>query len=206
MSRIKKRAKFAKALDVIGGILPMIFWGLVLFSFEDFFLATTTLVCALIHELGHILCIAMIRENGFGIRSVISGFRIKTHGVKSYDEEMMIYLAGPCANILVFAICIFLSRLTDERLLTIGMINLITALSNLMPIKGYDGYGAICALTKKYDDQGGVLKALSLISSSLIFIFSVFSLYLIDRYAGGYWVFAIFFVSMIKEIKVGLGE
>ena len=114
----------------------------------------------------------------------------------------MIYLSGPFADLLTFTLCAFLG----ERLITLGLINLITAISNLLPIRGYDGYGAIITMLKKRELPHSALKLISGLSSALIFTFCVFSLYLIDRYAGGYWIFAVFFVSMIKEIDVGLKE
>ena len=206
MGRIKKGVKIIKVLEIISSILPMLFWGLVLFSFEEEFLAINTVLSALIHELGHIICITLISEKDVTIKSVINGFRIKNKRVKSYGEELIIYLSGSLANLFVFLICLVLSQKTDQRLMNIGMVNLATALSNLMPIKGYDGYGAIRALIKKNEYPPAALRGLSVFSSYLIFIFCIFSLDLIDRYAGGYWIFAVFFVSMIKEMDAGLKE
>ena len=88
----------------------------------------------------------------------------------------------------------------------IGTVNIFTALSNLLPIKGYDGYGALRAIIKKHELPNKFSSALSITSSSLVFAFCIFSLYLIDRYNGGYWIFGVFFVSMIKELKSELGD
>jgi hypothetical protein len=204
--QIMKKRKTVKILELLCCILPTVFWGLVLFSFEEKFLAITTLLCALIHESGHLICIFLTRGRNLSLKGVINGFRITTQGVRSYDEEILIYLSGPLTNILAFGICLIMSFTISDEFMTIGIINLATALSNLIPIRGYDGYGAIRAFIKKQGQSNVALNALSGISSALTFIFCLFSLYLIDRYGGGYWIFAVFFVSMLKELKVGLGE
>lgn len=200
------KKRFIKFLDILCSILPTLFWVLVLFAFEEKFLAIITLLCALIHECGHLICIILIQKGDFTFRSVINGFRIRAHGVRSYDEEIIIYLSGPIANVFAFFICFFMAITINTVFITTAIVNLVTALSNLIPIRGYDGYGAIRAAIKKRGVHDGALKILATVSSALIFTFCVFSLYLIDRYSGGYWIFAVFFVSMIKELKVGLGE
>lgn len=206
MNKINVRLKTVKILELLCCVLPAVFWGLILFGFEEKSLAITTLLCALIHELGHFVCIILTGGTDFSLRSVINGLRIKPRGVRSYDEEILIYLSGPFANIFAFALCIIMSITIDKAFMTAAVINLATALSNLMPIRGYDGYGAIRAMIKKQELPERALIALSCFSSALIFAFCIFSLYLIDRYGGGYWIFAVFFVSMIKELKESLGE
>lgn len=206
MGRSGLKAKCLNFLRLLSGILPMIFWGLVLFSFEEYFLAWSTIFCAVIHESGHIIAIILTSDTAFSLRGVINGFRIKTEKIKSYDEEALIYLCGPIANLVAFAICFILSRFYDVAFAAIGTINLLTALSNLMPINGYDGYGFISAMIKKYELPSCALKLISAFSSAMIFCFCLFSLYLIDRYAEGYWIFAVFFVAMVKEIDAGLKE
>ena len=106
MGRIKKMTKFAKSLEILNGILPMIFWGLILFSFEENFLAVSTLICALIHELGHVICILSYYDGSFTIKSVMNGFRIRSRRIKSYSQEIILYLSGPLANLLCFVICL----------------------------------------------------------------------------------------------------
>ena len=44
-----------KFLKLISSILPPLFWGLIIFGFEEPYLAVTSLICAMIHELGHLL-------------------------------------------------------------------------------------------------------------------------------------------------------
>lgn len=201
-----KRIKLNKIIDIIGCVLPTFFWGLILFSFEEKYLAITTLLCALIHELGHLTCIFFAKGKGVSLRGTLNGFRIRSRGIHSYDQEVLIYLSGPMTNLLAFFVCLIMSFIIGTDFMTSAIINLATALSNLMPIRGYDGYGAIRACIKKWELPEGALNTLSCISSALTFAFCIFSLYLIDRYSEGYWIFAIFFLSMLKEVEAGLGE
>ena len=205
MGRSKANDKFIKVIEGISNLLPMMFWVLILFSFEEPFLATVTLISAFIHELGHILCILLMGKS-FGIRGEINGFRIKNSRIKSYGEEILIYLSGPLANVFCSVLFFVFSNFATQDLSAIGLINLATGLSNLLPIRGYDGYGALSALIKKQELSNSILDALSACSTALILALCVFSLYLIDRYNGGYWIFAVFFASMIKEIKLGLDK
>ena len=200
------KSKALRTLEILCSILPTAFWVLILFSFEEPSLAITTLLCALIHESGHIICIFLMNEKKLSLRGAINGFRIKTNRVRSYNEEILIYLSGPFANLFASSLCFVMSIILDEAFLIGAIINLFTALSNLMPIRGYDGYGAIMAIMKKRESSDIALRALSCISSGLIFSLCLLSLYFINRYSGGYWIFAVFFVSMIKELKTGLEE
>ena len=202
--KLKSKFKKIQIIESFCRALSTVFWILILFSFEQPELAITTLICALIHELGHLVCIILLSKEGFKFRGVVNGFRIRPKGMRSYDEQILIYLSGPFANIFALFVCLILSFFTGMNFMMIGIINLVTALSNLLPIKGYDGYGALQAFMKKCELSEVALRGLSYLSSALIFSLCIFSLYLIDRHNGGYWIFAVFFVSMLKEFQEGL--
>lgn len=202
----RQKTVFIKIIELLCSLLPALFWGLMIFGFEEASAATATLISALIHECGHIAFIVLTNKSGFSFKGVLSGFRIKARAPLSYDEEIGRYLAGPLANILTFVITVFLGKIAGDFFITLAAISLATAISNLLPIRGYDGYGVLRALMEKQEMGNRAAKALNRISSLLIFTLCILSLYLIDRYGGGYWIFAVFFISMIKEFKEGLGE
>lgn len=202
----KKRNSLIRLINKIGVILPVFFWTFLVFGFEEPIMGVVTIGSALIHEVGHIFCILASRVCDARLKGVVSGFRIKTGSCLSYDEEIAIYLGGPAANFIIFIFFSLLSIFFGEVCALISIINLATALSNLLPIEGYDGYGIIKAIINKRESNSVAMQALSTVSSSSVFILCIFSLYLIDRQGGGYWIFGIFFISMIKHIKLGLGE
>lgn len=186
-------------------ILPIFFWLFLIFGFEAPMMAIITLCSALIHEMGHLICIMRIKKIRPSIRGVLSGFRIRIGDGMTYDEEILAYLSGPAINLFLFVLLSFLALILGELCFILAIINLATALSNLLPIEGYDGYGAIRAFIGKKEMGTGASRALTAISTSLIFILCIFSLYLIDRQGEGYWIFGIFFISMIKCIKKRIG-
>lgn len=190
-----------RASDILSSLASVIFWLAIIFGFEEPAMAFSTIFAALIHELGHILYLR--RTSGEGnIRGVLSGFRIKPHGELSYKQEFLLYLSGPAVNLLA-ALMLWLPSLFGAPTQAEGIIaNLITAMSNLLPIEGYDGYGALRAIIRAFDKDTMVFeRTLRSFSCVLIFVFCIFSLYLIDRFGGGYWIFAIFFVSMLKKMS-----
>lgn len=204
MQRKVKSNLIFKVVKALEGVLPAFFWGFLIFGFEEPYMAVLSIIAAVIHEGGHIFSI-MPRRGGAMLRSVLSGFRIKSDGVVTYGEELLTYLAGPLANLIACVVFSLLSPLFGEWAAMAAVINLITALSNLMPIEGYDGYGMLRTYLQMRECGEWPLRLVERISSALIFILCIFSLYLIDRMGGGYWIFAVFFVSMIKCIRNELG-
>lgn len=195
-----------RIIETVSSFLPMFFWLFLIFGFEEPALAVVTLFAALAHEGGHIGYILLSRELPWSIKSVMSGFRIKASGRLSYSEEICVYAAGPAVNIILFLLFSLLSLLLGEIAIVIAAVNLVTALSNLLPIRGYDGYGILRTALEWKGKSTRPLILLDRISSALIFSLSVLSLYFIDRYGGGYWIFAVFFIAMINQIKDGLKE
>ena len=206
MNRNNKDRGFVWTISKVFIVLPMFFWLFLIFGFNEPSMALWTIIAAVIHESGHIIYIISKKKLHPNIRGVLSGFRIKTAASLSYDEEIGVYLAGPLANLICFVLFSILSFYFDENLSFAAIINLATALSNLLPIDGYDGYHTLMTLIQKYELGDRLANTLSHISSSIIFLLAVLSLYFIDRQNGGYWIFLIFFSSMLKCIKKSVGE
>lgn len=206
MNKNKKYKELIGIIDKLFVILPMFFWLFLIFGFDEPSIALPTVLAAIIHEAGHVTYIFFKKRLRPSIRSVLSGFRIKTTLPLSYDEEIGMYLAGPLANLIFFVLFSILSVYFGKNLNFAAIINFATTMSNLLPIDGYDGYHALMTLIQKHELGDRLTRTLSHISSTLIFLFAVFSLYLIDRHNGGYWIFLIFFSSMVKCIRKSLGE
>lgn len=189
-----------RIINKLINILPAFFWTFLIFGFEEPTVAIISISAAIIHEIGHILCI-LAQRGRLNLRSVVSGFRITKEGSITYEQEILSYVSGPLANVILFLLLSLAAPLLGEWAFNAAIINLATAVSNLLPIEGYDGYGILRALLQKREADLWVLRLIKRISSGLIFTLAVFSLYLIDRLGGGYWIFAVFFFSMIKSIK-----
>jgi Zn-dependent protease len=132
------------------------------------------------------------------MRGVLSGFRIKSEGIGSYRQRILGYLGGPMSNII--SSLLFFAFFRGEYFRMLAMLNMATALSNLLPIEGYDGYGIILSIIEMKECGSLSHRVLTRVSTGLILCFTIFSLYLMDRVGGGYWIFAIFFSFLIKVI------
>ncbi len=181
--------------------LPALFWILLMLAFDTPAMTIATLMAAALHEIGHIAVMAHLSRGKLSLpRTVMFGLRLRENRLLSYKEEAFLALGGPLANIIAFIILIPLFDLCDGYFFIFAFLNLLTAISNLIPIKGYDGYKIIeCLLAPKM----GIDKCARIISS-ISFLFStvaVFaSLFLIMKIGEGYWIFAVFFAILIKDI------
>jgi hypothetical protein len=77
-------------------------------------------------------------------------------------------------------------------------------ISNLLPIEGYDGYGALTSISGMLGSgelEPFVLKWISFFFTALMTLISLYLMYYLN---GGYWIFAIFSVSTLSFIKKSL--
>ena len=143
------------------------------------------------------------------LSAAINGFRIKT-GYLSYGEEALVALAGPLVNLLAAiggGIFILLSGISRggggaaDGAAVIAAVNLLTALSNLLPVRGYDGQKLLrAALSARAsaDLADTVCRAVSLF---LICAGCFLSLYLMLRLSCGYWLCGIMTASLLSELS-----
>ncbi len=190
-----------KILSFLERMLTMLFWILLIFGFDTPRIAVMTLIAALLHEMGHLYAGMLILKKETSLpHGVLSGFRIRSRQM-SYREELIFAAFGPLANLTVFIISALFHK--NELIFEFGLINLMTALSNLLPISGYDGYRIICsAVSARVREPSGVLKLLWWCSFSLSSLFSLLSLYVMLKIGEGYWMFGIsvgFMLSFIGE-------
>ena len=182
-----------KALFVIKNLLSFFFWFLLMVAFSDIKIALQTVSAALLHELGHIFALILLKKNFSLPRLVTSGMRIKTHSSLSYKEEIFICAAGPFVNIFLFFV--FLPHGIE-----FAIINLATAVSNLLPLTEYDGYKIISDTISLFSDAEKSRNVMPEITVAVSSVAVFLSLFLILRLDGGYWIFAIFFTVLVREI------
>ena len=178
--------------------LPTVFWVMVIFSFDAPYAAILTILTAGIHELGHITAMILLRDKCNIPRGSIDGFRIKNDGKGSYLSEIIILSLGPLANLLAFFVGIHFWGTFHGYIRIFSYLNLATAISNLIPADGHDGY----AIIKKILEYRGLSeRPLNAVSMTVTIIFTFISLYLILKYASGYWIFGIFFITLLSKIS-----
>lgn len=178
-------------------LLPCFFWILVIFGFDEPYAAVLTVITALIHELGHLLAIQHYTAYKLIPSGRLDGMRIKCPANTSYGAKIIILSAGPLAN-LTFALLLYPFMHKSGYVDTFFYLNLATAISNLLPEEGYDGYGIMREILEYYSLS---LFPLSICSFSVSVLLTFFSLFMIGRFGGGYWIFFVFFTSLMKKIS-----
>ena len=176
-------------------LLAGLFWSALMLGFSDIKTTFLTIIAAFLHEFGHVFALKLLKKSFSFPKLVTSGFRIKTNGTLSYKEEILICGAGPLINLLLFAFSFPFSS-------DFAIINLATAVSNLLPIPDYDGYKIIDDLISikfGYSAAEGILPHVTIaICAAAVFI-SLFLIYLLN---GGYWIFFVFFTVMVQQILI----
>ena len=193
--KVSRKKDCFRILTRLGRFLPTVLFVLLIFAFDTADAVAATLIAAIIHEAGHAavwLSFSSGRITGF--RAAYNGFRMKGRGLLSYGKELAVIAAGPIANLLAFAL--FLPLAPFFR--TFAWINLLTALSNLLPVDGYDGRRLLETALRACGKSDEALHALSLLCSATV---AVSSLYFIGRANGGYWLFGIFCAGMLREMR-----
>ncbi len=180
-------------LNLLLNLLSALFWFLLMLSFSDIKMTVLTVIAALVHELGHIAVLCFLKKDFSLPRAVASGFRIKTRAQASYKEEIVIALGGPVINLLFAFVFARMST-------TFAVINLATALSNLMPMKDFDGYKVTSntlSLLFGFEVSERLMPHITVFVSSLFVFLSLFMIMFFD---GGYWIFFIFFTVFLQQI------
>lgn len=180
--------------------LLVVFWVLLIFGFDSTYIAVLTVLSALVHELGHIIAVMLIHKKGcFMPKPDISGFRIKLPSM-SYKEELICAISGPLANLILL---VFTLPVSSPYAKTFAMLNLLTMLSNLLPIDGYDGFKILTSIfglrLKCYARAQRILYSISFAFSCVM---CFLALYILLKIGEGYWLFAVFFSVMLRAMIV----
>ena len=191
---------FTRFLRFVSGFLPSLFWILIIFGFDESPIALITILAAVIHELGHIIYLKKHTNTKTEIRSTFNGFRIKQNYLASYKSDALLYAAGPFFNI-ISALVIFIVPIPLEFRKLFCIISVATALSNLLPIKGYDGYGIIRSLALKSNKNKKIQQMLDKTSFSLVVFLTFLSLYIVTRIGASHWMACLFMLLLIREVS-----
>lgn len=182
----------------------VLFWLLLIFAFEAPREGCLTVLAAFIHETGHFIYTLIFLRSPSAPYGALSGLRIRKRGIMSYGQETMLYLSGPFANLVVCILLLPCFSAASGFFGDLAVVNIFTMLFNLLPIEGYDGYGAILAVAGALGKEMQVRSVLRYASFFLTLIMLLISLYLMYYLNGGYWIYAIFSVSALSFINKAL--
>lgn len=191
-----------KILIFIEKALLYLFWICTSLAFDEPRIAILTMLSAVIHELGHLSATLKLKNGSpLKLKAKISGPKLGI-GRLSYGEELFVTLSGPLANLAACIPSLILFLLIKHRFLCeFTVINILTALSNLSPIVGFDGYKILYCLVARSNLSPRFFDLLYWCSFLLTSILVFLSLYFLLKLGEGYWTFALFFSILITEIS-----
>lgn len=197
---IHKKSIFAKRFfEICIMLLSALFWIFALFGFDEPAVALVTLASVAIHEVGHEAALFVLKKPLRLPLPAANGFRIKPRSFLTYKEEIAVLAAGPLANLIAALTAILLFSSSDTQLL-FPLVNVFTALTNLIPVRSYDGYKILAAIAE-HSECRALSRALDVCSLLFASAVLLLSLYAIDRLDAGYWIFGVFFIFLLREIK-----
>ena len=183
--------------DAIVRVLSALFWILVMLGFEGVGGAILTLIAVIIHEMGHLTALFILdHESGVPLPRV-PGFSIKVRAILSYKEDIIVAAAGPLANLLT-ALMLLPIRQAAEPLI---LISVLTALSNLLPVRSYDGYRILTSIICISGADRMLGRLPDILSFGTAVVAVLLSLYFIYVFDAGYWIFGVFFIFLLGEVK-----
>ncbi len=181
-------------------VIPFLIWILIIYGFDTPAIATQTLLCAALHELGHLLGALVLRRNG-AVKAALCGPRIYLGGGESYYHTLIIALCGPCMNLFLAALSLpFLDCIGDGGF-TFLCINILTAICNLLPLINNDGYNIIASLLNFRIHPFVTQRIMGWISFALSTVLCILSLFTMSRHDCGYWCYFISMYLLVKSLS-----
>ena len=158
------------------------------------------LLPALFHELGHIAAALARGVRVSELNVTVMGARMTLEGCYSYTDEFIIALCGPLVNIVCV---IFTFALTDksEWILTFCAASISLGVTNLLPIKSFDGGRILNTLLLRRLDIRSADILLSVTSFLSLFAIWCASVYLLLKNAESLSIF-VFSISTFANIFI----
>lgn len=182
-------------------ILPVVFWSCLIYSFDEKAGADITVIAIVIHEFGHLAFIYFATGKFQKTKGAFNGLRINGQAWQSYAHQILQYASGALANIFASLAIQLLIPFDNEYTKLFVTINIATAISNLLPIDGYDGYKILIALIDSFGLGYKAFWVLEAISFSFTALMCIFSLFLVYTFGNGYWFMAIFIFATINKLQ-----
>lgn len=183
-------------MNTLLSFLRALFWITLLFALDRPYLAMLTLLSILYHELCHLSALLLLSRRARA-QTRLFGLRLTPEGLLSYREERCIAAAGPIGGLLLAGLCVFLFPLAPDYFLDFALCNLLTSLSNLLPIEGYDGYRILSCTLALRGTGTHVLRVISFILTAAL---SLLSLFLLGIAGQGLWSGAFFLFSLLSAL------
>ena len=173
------------ATDRTGFILPLLF-------------------AVLIHEAGHLAAMWILDCAPKRVRLVPAAVEITTKINGGGKHEIFIALCGPFVNLLLFA-TLFINYLAfnNDSYLTVGLINLLIGLFNLLPVTGLDGgtvlFNILCRKTEL--SRAGLIMRIINFSVALAALIAAITLCFRVQFNLSFFILALY-LAVMSVIKI----
>jgi len=158
------------------------------------------LFAVFLHECGHILFLFLTGGKLGGVQISLLGITINAKYPPSYVSRILISLGGPLVGI----VCFYLFRHTEGAYALFAEMSLALSLFNLLPISFLDGGCALEAfflLFLSYQSATALSRAISLITTVLLWSISVYLFLFLNGSASLFWLSLWFFFSLLFSKK-----
>lgn len=172
------------AADRTGFVLPLLF-------------------AVLIHELGHLAAMWVLDCAPKRVRLVPAAVEITTK-IGGGKHEIFIALCGPAVNLLLFA-TLFVNYLAfnNDGYLTIGLINLLIGVFNLLPVTGLDGgtvlFNLLCR--RKDPQKAALIMRIINLSVALAALITAITLCFRGQFNLSFFILALY-LAVMSVIKI----
>ena len=132
-------------------------------------ICAVALLCCLIHEAGHIVCLRLLGEKPKKIEFSFYGIKLERSQlpcIKSMDE-IAVYASGPAVNFVLSAL-LFIASGRIPNFKTAAVISLCVGLFNLVPCSPLDGGNILFAALCRITDEEKAEKACRTVSLCMI--------------------------------------
>lgn len=131
-----------------------------------------TFFAVFMHECGHLFMMWLLGCAPKEIRLIPASVQITNSFSGGYKNDVLIALAGPCVNFLLFA-TLYYNFLCFKNEFTgcFALINLVLGVFNILPVKGLDGGTVLLSLLSKFCDINKatfLVKVFSLVIAGVI--------------------------------------
>lgn len=172
--------------------------------FESFLYAFISIS---LHEMAHIITALIFRIEIKSIKLLPVGFNaVIEEGITCLWKKVLIYLAGPIANVLLyisgqlFCRCITDLSIYHEYIIDFANTNLYLAIFNILPVTPLDGSRiliSILASRKGFLIAGRYIRRLSLVCSIIFIFFGFIQIYLSSFFNFSLIIIGIYIIILI---------
>ncbi len=190
---------FMKKLRKAENAVRLLFLLSVLLAFNSPKEAMMSIFCILLHECAHALGFAGLG----GVKSFGSqkgGLLMTGKLTVTPIEVLLVSSLGILANLSLCAVCIPFVLNGSGFFSELSLISFLTAATSALPLPGYDGAEILLSIGCIFGCREKCLSVVKYAGITVGFTLTVLSLYFIEKYALGYWIFGSFFVAFLSSL------